>query len=151
MIFIWSELIEICTKTCYNLFMFSFYYIKLCYINRKTYFYFLFYFYLGRSNIICTEDLIHEIFTVGPKFKYASNFLWPFKVYAFQNIKKYYLLNAYQYFALRHRHGYRITFSINLLLCRKVIRVFLANRCDISMSQSKISSNIFYNLYTFCI
>ncbi|XP_043479318.1 60S ribosomal protein L7 [Leptopilina heterotoma] len=35
---------------------------------------------LGRSNIICTEDLIHEIFTVGPKFKYCSNFLWPFKL-----------------------------------------------------------------------
>lgn len=35
---------------------------------------------LGRSGIICTEDLIHEIFTVGPKFKYASNFLWPFKL-----------------------------------------------------------------------
>ncbi|XP_029175162.1 general transcription factor 3C polypeptide 2-like isoform X2 [Nylanderia fulva] len=35
---------------------------------------------LGRSNIICTEDLIHEIFTVGPKFRYASNFLWPFKL-----------------------------------------------------------------------
>ncbi|XP_012529657.1 60S ribosomal protein L7 isoform X1 [Monomorium pharaonis] len=35
---------------------------------------------LSRSNIICTEDLIHEIFTVGPKFKYASNFLWPFKL-----------------------------------------------------------------------
>lgn len=35
---------------------------------------------LGKWNIICTEDLIHEIFTVGKKFKYASNFLWPFKV-----------------------------------------------------------------------
>ena len=35
----------------------------------------------GRKDIICTEDLIHEIFTVGQKFKYASNFLWPFKVY----------------------------------------------------------------------
>ncbi|XP_022902103.1 large ribosomal subunit protein uL30 [Onthophagus taurus] len=35
---------------------------------------------LGASNIICVEDLIHEIFTVGPKFKYASNFLWPFKL-----------------------------------------------------------------------
>lgn len=34
----------------------------------------------GRSNLICMEDLIHEIFTVGTKFKYASNFLWPFKV-----------------------------------------------------------------------
>ncbi|KAI4486227.1 hypothetical protein M0802_012466, partial [Mischocyttarus mexicanus] len=35
---------------------------------------------LGRSGIICMEDLIHEIFTVGQKFKYASNFLWPFKL-----------------------------------------------------------------------
>lgn len=35
---------------------------------------------LGRSGIICVEDLIHEIFTVGSKFKFASNFLWPFKV-----------------------------------------------------------------------
>ncbi|KAG8258027.1 60S ribosomal protein L7 [Homalodisca vitripennis] len=35
---------------------------------------------LKRSDIICVEDLIHEIFTVGPNFKYASNFLWPFKL-----------------------------------------------------------------------
>merc|ERR1712173_327417 len=26
------------------------------------------------------EDLIHEIITVGPNFKYATNFLWPFKL-----------------------------------------------------------------------
>ena len=25
-------------------------------------------------------DLIHEIFTVGPSFKEANNFLWPFKL-----------------------------------------------------------------------
>nr|CAB3265730.1 60S ribosomal protein L7-like [Phallusia mammillata] len=35
---------------------------------------------LGKSGIICVEDLIHEIFTVGPNFKEASNFLWPFKL-----------------------------------------------------------------------
>ncbi|CAL1544256.1 unnamed protein product [Lymnaea stagnalis] len=35
---------------------------------------------LGVKNIICIEDLIHEILTVGPNFKYASNFLWPFKL-----------------------------------------------------------------------
>merc|ERR1712061_301644 len=35
---------------------------------------------LGKWDIICVEDLIHEIFTVGPNFKYASNFLWPFKL-----------------------------------------------------------------------
>ncbi|EER12130.1 60s ribosomal protein l7, putative [Perkinsus marinus ATCC 50983] len=26
------------------------------------------------------EDLIHEIYTVGPHFKEANNFLWPFKL-----------------------------------------------------------------------
>ncbi|KAF2205010.1 60S ribosomal protein L7 [Delitschia confertaspora ATCC 74209] len=35
---------------------------------------------LGKYGIICMEDLIHEIFTVGPNFKQASNFLWPFKL-----------------------------------------------------------------------
>merc|ERR1711973_271326 len=35
---------------------------------------------LGKFGIICVEDLIHEIVTVGPNFKYASNFLWPFKM-----------------------------------------------------------------------
>jgi large subunit ribosomal protein L7e len=35
---------------------------------------------LGKHGIICIEDLIHEIYTVGPHFKEASNFLWPFKL-----------------------------------------------------------------------
>jgi len=35
---------------------------------------------LGKHGIICLEDLIHEIFTVGAHFKQASNFLWPFKL-----------------------------------------------------------------------
>merc|ERR1719470_745127 len=34
---------------------------------------------LGQYGIICMEDLIHEIFTVGPNFKQANNFLWTFK------------------------------------------------------------------------
>ena len=33
-----------------------------------------------KHNIICVEDLVHEIFTVGPAFKQANNFLWPFKL-----------------------------------------------------------------------
>ncbi|XP_078437828.1 large ribosomal subunit protein uL30w [Wolffia australiana] len=37
---------------------------------------------LGKYGIICVEDLIHEIFTVGPHFKEANNFLWPFKLKA---------------------------------------------------------------------
>lgn len=35
---------------------------------------------LGKHGIICVEDLIHEIFTVGPHFKEANNFLWPFQL-----------------------------------------------------------------------
>jgi len=37
---------------------------------------------LGQFGIICVEDLIHEIATVGPHFKEANNFLWPFKLSA---------------------------------------------------------------------
>ncbi|AEE75376.1 putative ribosomal protein L7/L30 [Arabidopsis thaliana] len=37
---------------------------------------------LGKHGIICVEDLIHEIMTVGPHFKEANNFLWPFQLKA---------------------------------------------------------------------
>ncbi|KAH8043979.1 hypothetical protein JL720_17236 [Aureococcus anophagefferens] len=35
---------------------------------------------LGKHDIICAEDLIHEIYTVGPHFREAANFLWPVKL-----------------------------------------------------------------------
>lgn len=35
---------------------------------------------LGQFGIVSIEDLIHEIYTVGPNFKQANNFLWPFKL-----------------------------------------------------------------------
>ncbi|KAK6460905.1 60S large subunit ribosomal protein [Scheffersomyces coipomensis] len=35
---------------------------------------------LGKFNILSVEDLIHEIYTVGPNFKQVNNFLWPFKL-----------------------------------------------------------------------
>jgi len=35
---------------------------------------------LGKFGIICVEDLIHEIYTVGPHFKEANAFLWTFKL-----------------------------------------------------------------------
>merc|ERR1712176_486556 len=35
---------------------------------------------LGKYGICCVADLIHEIATVGPHFKQANNFLWPFKL-----------------------------------------------------------------------
>ncbi|EWC44097.1 hypothetical protein DRE_07154 [Drechslerella stenobrocha 248] len=35
---------------------------------------------LGEYGVVSIEDLIHEIYTVGPNFKQANNFLWPFKL-----------------------------------------------------------------------
>ncbi|KAL6624077.1 60S ribosomal protein L7 [Neocallimastix sp. 'constans'] len=35
---------------------------------------------LGKYNIICMEDIVHEIFTLGPNFKYVNNFLYAFKL-----------------------------------------------------------------------
>lgn len=32
----------------------------------------------GKHGIICLEDLIHEIFSVGKNFRVANNFLRPF-------------------------------------------------------------------------
>lgn len=35
---------------------------------------------LGEHGIKCVEDLVHEVITVGPHFKEANNFLWPFQL-----------------------------------------------------------------------
>jgi large subunit ribosomal protein L7e len=35
---------------------------------------------VGKHGIICVEDIIHEILTVGPHFKQVNKFLWPFKL-----------------------------------------------------------------------
>jgi len=35
---------------------------------------------VGKHGIICVEDIVHEIFTVGEKFKQVNKFLWPFKL-----------------------------------------------------------------------
>ncbi|GBG90386.1 hypothetical protein CBR_g50634 [Chara braunii] len=44
---------------------------------------------LDKFGIICMEDLIHEIYTAGPHFKEANNFLWPFKLnYPLGGLKK---------------------------------------------------------------
>jgi large subunit ribosomal protein L7e len=36
--------------------------------------------HLGKFNVVCMEDIIHEIVTCGPHFKEVNNFLWPFKL-----------------------------------------------------------------------
>lgn len=35
---------------------------------------------LGEVNIICVDDLVHELDTVGPAFTKAAGFLWPFRL-----------------------------------------------------------------------
>jgi len=35
---------------------------------------------LGKHDVLCVEDIIHQIHTVGPKFKTVNKFLWPFKL-----------------------------------------------------------------------
>jgi len=35
---------------------------------------------LGQYGIRCVADLVHELVTVGPHFKQANNFVWPFKL-----------------------------------------------------------------------
>ena len=37
---------------------------------------------LEKYRIICVEDLVKEIYTCGPHFKQANNFLWHFKLQA---------------------------------------------------------------------
>lgn len=35
---------------------------------------------LSKNGVATVEDLIHEIWSVGPHFKECNNFLWPFKL-----------------------------------------------------------------------
>ncbi len=37
---------------------------------------------LGAHGIICMEDIVHEVFSLGPNFKAAASFLWPFHLAA---------------------------------------------------------------------
>jgi len=36
--------------------------------------------HLGKFGILCVEDIVHEIVTVGPHFREVNKFLWPFKL-----------------------------------------------------------------------
>jgi large subunit ribosomal protein L7e len=35
---------------------------------------------LGDKGYDCIEDIVHELYTVGPEFKAVANFLWPLKL-----------------------------------------------------------------------
>uniref|UniRef100_A0A8C3SB02 Large ribosomal subunit protein uL30 n=1 Tax=Chelydra serpentina TaxID=8475 RepID=A0A8C3SB02_CHESE len=43
---------------------------------------------LEKYGIICMEDVVHEIYTVGKNFKVVNNFLWPFKLSPRGGMKK---------------------------------------------------------------
>jgi len=36
--------------------------------------------HLGKYGLLCVEDVVHEIVTVGPHFREVNKFLWPFKL-----------------------------------------------------------------------
>jgi len=36
--------------------------------------------HLGKYGVICIEDVVHELATVGPHFREVNKFLWPFKL-----------------------------------------------------------------------
>jgi len=36
--------------------------------------------HLGKYNVHCVEDIVHELVTLGKNFKQVNNFLWPFKL-----------------------------------------------------------------------
>ena len=38
--------------------------------------------HLGNFGIICVEDLVHEIYNVGPNFTQSAAFVWPFRLSA---------------------------------------------------------------------
>lgn len=46
---------------------------------------------LKQYNLLCIEDLVHELYTVGDHFKEVNLFLWPFKLNppsgGFRNVK----------------------------------------------------------------
>lgn len=50
------------------------------------------------TDIICLEDLVHEIVTVGKNFKRVNNFLWPFKLRpprgGYESIKKHFIIGG---------------------------------------------------------
>eukprot|EP01117_Protostelium_nocturnum_P004384 TRINITY_DN1589_c0_g1_i2.p1 TRINITY_DN1589_c0_g1~~TRINITY_DN1589_c0_g1_i2.p1 ORF type:complete len:148 (+),score=35.62 TRINITY_DN1589_c0_g1_i2:500-943(+) len=43
---------------------------------------------MKKHNILCVEDIVHELFNVGPNFRQVSSFLWPFKLTAATRISK---------------------------------------------------------------
>jgi len=36
--------------------------------------------HLGKYGVICMEDLVHELYTCGSRFREVAHFLWPFKL-----------------------------------------------------------------------
>jgi 60S ribosomal protein uL30 len=71
---------------------------------------------LGEKGFQCIEDVIHEIFTVGPEFKAASNFLWPFKLSSPKGGFKGKKLNHFNEGGACGQQGYKINLLIKKML-----------------------------------
>lgn len=50
---------------------------------------------LGNKDVICLEDMLNQIYTVGDNFKHVNNALWPFKLrhprHGYRSIKKHFV------------------------------------------------------------
>lgn len=56
------------------------YYVFTIYITDTHIFILTVFGLVGKYDIKCMEDLVHEIFTVGDNFKKANKFIWHFKL-----------------------------------------------------------------------
>ncbi|SJK85918.1 60S ribosomal protein L7 [Babesia microti strain RI] len=72
---------------------------------------------LGQYGIHGVEDIVHEIYTVGPNFKQATNFLWPFKL---SSPKKGFVAKRHSYCEQRGGDSGNREEFINELICRMI-------------------------------
>jgi large subunit ribosomal protein L7e len=51
-----------------------------------------------KYDVLCVEDVVNQIYNVGPHFKEVNNFLWPFKLRTpkggYESIKKHFILGG---------------------------------------------------------
>ena len=95
---------------------------------------------MGKHGIVCVEDLINEIFTVGPHFKEANNFLWPFKLRAPRGG----FAHKRHPFQRRGDWGNREQF-INQLVLSMIWSVFLFKSIFNTFLEEKVKEYIYYD------
>ncbi|GIX62069.1 ribosomal protein RPL7 [Babesia caballi] len=72
---------------------------------------------LGKHGVHGMEDVVHQIYTCGPKFKEVTNFLWPFKL---NPPRKGFVAKRHGYTEARGGDAGNREHLINELLCRMI-------------------------------